>query len=116
MPEMHFRVRWPDGSTDTCYSPSWVIEEHLTEGASYALEEFVARARAALDIASERVRAKYGFACSSALDQASAIERKAQDMSSVAPAGSVTVLGFDKHAARDARAASTASEREASGK
>jgi uncharacterized repeat protein (TIGR04042 family) len=116
MPEMHFRVRWPDGSTDTCYSPSWVIEEHLTEGASYTLDDFAARARAALDIASERVRAKYGFACSSALDQASAIERKAQTLGALASAGSVTVLGFDKQAPRDARAAATTSEREASGK
>lgn len=116
MPEMHFRVRWPDGSTDTCYSPSWVIEEHLAEGASYALDDFVARARAALDIASERVRAKYGFACSSALDQAAAIERKAQTMACVASSGSVTVLGFEKQAPRDARAVGTTSEQEASGK
>ena len=32
MPEMWFVVRWPDGSSETCYSPSLVIKEHFSEG------------------------------------------------------------------------------------
>jgi uncharacterized repeat protein (TIGR04042 family) len=77
MPEMNFTVRWPDDSIDDCYSPSLVIKEYLNVGAQYAVPEFVERSRTALNIASERVRAKYGYACSSAMDQLDRIERKA---------------------------------------
>ena len=73
MPEMHFRVRWPHGLVQDCYSPSYVIEEHLAAGESYPVPAFVERVRAALEIASERVRARYGFACSSALEQLRAL-------------------------------------------
>lgn len=78
MPEMRFTVRWPDGSLDDCYSPSLVIKDYLAVGGSYAVDDFVRRSRDALHIASERVRAKYGFACSSALDQLARIEQKAE--------------------------------------
>ena len=37
MPEMHFRVRFPNGATIDCYSPSYVIEDYLSEGQSYAV-------------------------------------------------------------------------------
>ncbi|MCX6468700.1 MAG: MSMEG_0570 family nitrogen starvation response protein [Corynebacteriales bacterium] len=67
MPEMIFDVRWPDGSVDRCYSPSLVMHDHLTDGASYTVDDFVSRSVSALDTASERVRAKYGFACTSAM-------------------------------------------------
>ena len=92
MPEMHFQVEWPDGRVDRCYSPSLVVREHLAVGASYPLREFVDRTRTALGIASERVRAKYGYACSAALDQLAAIERTAQGF---APAAQVRVIAFD---------------------
>jgi hypothetical protein len=46
-------------------------------GAQYAEPEFVERSRTALNIASEGVRAKYGYTCSSAMDQLDRIERKA---------------------------------------
>ncbi len=74
MPEMHFRVRWPDDTVTDCYSPSLVVKEHLEAGRSYPLAEFVQRSATALNIGSERVREKYGFACSSALDQLRRIE------------------------------------------
>ena len=66
MPEMTFTVRWPDGRTDECYSPSLVMHDHLTVGSSYTIEDFTVRSTTALDEASERVRKKFGFACSSA--------------------------------------------------
>ena len=68
MPEMTFEVRWPDGSTQRCYSPSLVIHDHLTAGTHYAVDDFVERSSRALAEASERVRAKYGFACTSAAE------------------------------------------------
>ena len=60
MPEMRFVVRWPDGRQDSCYSPSLVIKDFLREGESYPVSDFLQRSRQALQIASERVEAKYG--------------------------------------------------------
>ena len=56
MPEMHFKVQWPNGSTEDCYSPSWIIEEYLAAGEDYAVSDFVERVGVALNIASDRVR------------------------------------------------------------
>ena len=77
MPEMHFLVRWPDGRETRCYSPSLVVEKHLEPGAHYPVAEFVRRSGEALAIASDRVQAKYGMACSRALGQRAEIERRA---------------------------------------
>lgn len=77
MPEVRFTIRWPDGSEESCYSPSTAIRRHLTADASYPLEAFLARARAGLNEASDRVREKYGFTCSSAMDQLTRIETRA---------------------------------------
>jgi uncharacterized repeat protein (TIGR04042 family) len=103
MPEMHFRVEWPNGQISRCYSPSYVIEEHLAVGTAYGVDDFVARARTALEIASERVRAKYGYECSSALDQLRSIEETAAALAPSERDGDVRVLAFEKHAPRDAR-------------
>lgn len=75
MPEIRFRVRWPDRSETLCYSPSLIIKEFFVPGESYELTDFVARSREALNIASERVKQKYGFYCSSAASQMADIER-----------------------------------------
>jgi uncharacterized repeat protein (TIGR04042 family) len=91
MPEMHFTVRWPDGSDSTCYSPSLIVQDYLAAGQAYPLEDFCQRVREALEIASERVRAKYGFACSRAMDQWAEIEQRSAQFAPQAP---VQVLGF----------------------
>ena len=67
MPEMTFTVRWPDGRVEDCYSPSLVVHDHLVTGRTYAVEDFLDRSLTALATASERVRAKFGFACTSAM-------------------------------------------------
>jgi uncharacterized repeat protein (TIGR04042 family) len=77
MPEMRFVVRWPDGRRESCYSPSLVVREFLREGESYPVSDFLQRSREALQIASERVKAKYGHACSLALGQLARIEATA---------------------------------------
>ena len=77
MPEMRFVIRWPDGQRDSCYSPSLVIRDFLREGESYPVPDFLQRSRKALLIASERVQAKYGRACSLALGQLARIETTA---------------------------------------
>jgi uncharacterized repeat protein (TIGR04042 family) len=74
MPETRFHVRWPDGRRETCYSPSLVVKDFFEEGVSYALDDFLSRSRRALQVASDRVEAKYGHACSLALGQLARIE------------------------------------------
>lgn len=69
MPEMHFRVRWPDGAVQQCYSPSTVIEDYLEADGVYTVADFVERSRQALEIASDRVRAKFGMGCTAAAGQ-----------------------------------------------
>ncbi|MGF6546378.1 MSMEG_0570 family nitrogen starvation response protein [Paraburkholderia youngii] len=86
MPVMHFRVQWPDGTEANCYSPSTVVGEYFVAGQRYALDDFVERAREALHIGSERVREKYGFACSAAMDQLALIEAQAERFASDAQA------------------------------
>ena len=66
MPEMTFDVQWPDGRVQRCYSPSLVMHDYLTSGSDYTVADFVDRSATALQVASERVRAKFGFACTSA--------------------------------------------------
>jgi uncharacterized repeat protein (TIGR04042 family) len=82
MPEMLFHLTWPDGTAETCYSPSLVIREHFSEGGLYTLDDFLARSRIALGIASERVRAKYGVPCSRAQAQLARIEQAAVSFAS----------------------------------
>jgi len=95
MPEMRFSIRWPDGRRENCYSPSLVIKDYFAPGETYALDDFVARSRTALHIASERVKAKYGFACSSAMDQLARIETAAKAFATL-PDARVSVDAFDE--------------------
>nr|WP_206292732.1 MSMEG_0570 family nitrogen starvation response protein [Humisphaera borealis] len=92
---MRFRVRWPDESVSSCYSPSLVIKDFFEVGQSYTVADFVGRSREALTIASNRVKQKYGFACSSAADQLQSIESTAARFKN-ASEQKVLVLGFDE--------------------
>jgi uncharacterized repeat protein (TIGR04042 family) len=69
MPEVRFRIRWPDSRTELCYSPSTVIKDVFAAGESYPLADFMARAEAGLTRASARVKAVHGHACASAAAQ-----------------------------------------------
>lgn len=95
MPEMHFRIRWPSGTQETCYSPSLVIKDFFAPGESYPVAEFLTRSREALTIASDRVKARYGWPCSLALGQLRSIEAAGQAFASDDDAR-VTVLAFDE--------------------
>jgi uncharacterized repeat protein (TIGR04042 family) len=93
MPAMHFQLRWPDQRETRCYSPSLVIKDHFSPGTRYPLPEFMREVRAALNTASERVRAKFGFACSMAMDQLAQIETIATHFDDTAE---VEVLAFEE--------------------
>lgn len=75
MPEVLFTIELPDGATKECYSPSTVVRDYFAAGDEMPLAEFVDKGRRALAEASERVRAKYGFSCSSASAQLDEIAR-----------------------------------------
>jgi uncharacterized repeat protein (TIGR04042 family) len=81
MPEIRFKIAWPDGSQETCYSPSLIVKDYFAPGSEYALEDFVERSRTSLKIASDRVLAKYGMPCSLALGQLQRIEATATQYS-----------------------------------
>ena len=66
MPEVELTLEWPDGARSRLYSPSTVILEHLAPGQTLPVAEVRARGTLALRQASERVRARYGFACTRA--------------------------------------------------
>jgi len=89
---MTFTVRWPDDSVQHCYSPSLVVHDHLDVGAEYSVTEFLARAATALNTASDRVRARYGMACTSALAQLDDLTLRAARFAPDAP---VRVLGLE---------------------
>ncbi|CAN7338879.1 MSMEG_0570 family nitrogen starvation response protein [Pseudorhodoferax sp. LjRoot39] len=93
MPAMHYRLRWPDASENLAYSPSLVIEDFFTPGQDYPLADFLRRVREATSIASARVQAKYGFACSAALDQLADTESRAARFADQ-PDARVRVLAF----------------------
>ena len=90
MPETTFAVRWPDGDERSYYSPSLVVHELLEPGASYDVGELVRRTGAAMHEASERVRAKYGVACSSAVATLEQVQAHAARYPAGGPATVVT--------------------------
>jgi uncharacterized repeat protein (TIGR04042 family) len=95
MPAMRYRLRWPDASTSTCYSPSLVIKDYFEPGASYTLPEFLQRVREATQIASDRVAANFGFACSRAADQLLEIESQAARFADE-PDARIEMLAFEE--------------------
>ena len=86
MPEINFKIEWPDGTQQSCYSPSLVVKKYFSPGEKYELSEFVNLSRTALNIASDRVKAAYGFPCSKALGQLKQIESKASEYREIANA------------------------------
>lgn len=78
MPEVHFRIRWPDDTVMRAYSPSRTIRDALRVGYAYPVAEFVQRSRAALEHGSQRVAQRYGFGCGQAAAQIRVIELTAQ--------------------------------------
>ena len=91
MPEMTFAVRWPDGRETSHYSPSLVMHDFLQVGERYAISDFVGRTSTALGVASDRVRAKYGFACTSAMHSEETIAAAAASY----PAGEVEIVTME---------------------
>ena len=75
MPEFRFSVKLPDGEVRDCYSPSSVVTAFFRPGETLCWAEFLSRTHTALRAAQERVRERYGFACSSATAEAESLEK-----------------------------------------
>ncbi len=93
MPEVRMSIRWPDGALESCYSPSLVLKDYFQIGRSYLLADFRDRSCTALTIASERVRAKFGFPCSRAADQLARIEERCRAFAAF-PGAQIRVEAF----------------------
>ena len=82
MPETRWKIQWPDSAEEICYSPSSIVKQYFDPNRDYELADFVDRARTALNIASDRVQAKYGRPCGLAIGQLAEIEFKAAQFNS----------------------------------
>jgi uncharacterized repeat protein (TIGR04042 family) len=95
MPEVRFRVRWPDQRESLCYSPSSTIKDALKLQHPYRVDAFVECCTAALEHASERVARKYGMGCGQALAQIDRIRREAQPFATD-PQARIVVESFEE--------------------
>jgi putative flavoprotein involved in K+ transport len=86
MPEVHFSITWPDGTVQRAGSPSTAIERFLAPGATYPVAELRRRVRDGLNAASERVRMRFGMACTAAAAELDALEAGAAPFRDDAPA------------------------------
>jgi uncharacterized repeat protein (TIGR04042 family) len=89
MPEIRFKIEWPNGQQELCYSPSLVVKKYFTPGSDYELNAFGERSR----IASDRVKEKFGMPCGLALGQLAQIEAIAAQFSD-RPDARVRLLEF----------------------
>ena len=85
MPEVLLTLQWPDGRTSELYSPSSVILKHLPPGTTLSVGELEQRGMKALHEASERVRARYGFACTRADEEREKLRRQVADYAADQP-------------------------------
>lgn len=99
MPDLTFRIRWPDGGEELCYSPSSIVREFYAEGETYPLDTFMSLSERAFHAASERVRAVYGYPCSRAAAQLAALRESAAPFRKE-PGAAVTFLRFETDADR----------------
>lgn len=94
MPAVNFDVRWPDGDNTTYYSPSTIIYKYLKEGNEYPIDDFKEQSISALDIASERVRERFGYYCSAASAEQEKIIKKYDSLKKHGISGTVTLTRF----------------------
>jgi uncharacterized repeat protein (TIGR04042 family) len=76
MPEVMLELHWPDGQASRFYSPSTIVYEFLKPGETLSIAELEQKGLAALREASERVRARYGFACTRTDEEASKLQKR----------------------------------------
>lgn len=93
MPATTFKVKWPDGTEQGCYSPSTIVKDFFELNHNYTVDEFAAISEKALNAASERVLERFGYACSSAMDQLAEIKIRCAEYGP--DAGNVVVTSIE---------------------
>lgn len=79
MPVTYITIEWPNNEKDEIYSPSSVIIDFFSIGENININDFLVRCNEGLSEASERVRQKFGFACTSALSESNRISEKCKE-------------------------------------
>lgn len=74
MPTVDIAIRWADGTLQTGESPSRAIERFIVAGGAYPRDELRRRLSDGLQAASDRVRERYGMACTAAAAEAQEFE------------------------------------------
>jgi len=74
MPVTYIHIEWPDHTADRVVSPSRVIKKYFRPEEYLSIEMFSATCTKALDEASERVRQKFGYACTAAKAESQRID------------------------------------------
>ncbi|GAA4082351.1 MSMEG_0570 family nitrogen starvation response protein [Zhongshania borealis] len=92
MPAVNFTVSWPDGETREYYSPSTIVHQYLKAGVSYSQAEFAELCQHTMTQASERVRQRYGFACSASSAELEKLQRKLKTLRERNIEGTVAVI------------------------
>lgn len=93
MPETYVNIKWPNGESDSVYSPSSIIESYFNENQDIEITFFVKDCEEALKEASNRVYQKFGFACTSAMSEIQRIKNKSEQ---VVTGGKVTIVSVKK--------------------
>ncbi|HWF54820.1 MAG TPA: MSMEG_0569 family flavin-dependent oxidoreductase [Solirubrobacteraceae bacterium] len=78
MPRVTVQIRWADGAEQAAVSPSRAIERFVVARGRYPRDELVRRLRDGLAAASERVRERYGVACTAAAEELAAVQAGAR--------------------------------------
>lgn len=79
MPITYVNIQWPNNQKDQIYSPSSVIKDYFEIGESMDISNFLSNSNNALTEASERVRKKFGYACTAAQAEAIRIKEKSEE-------------------------------------
>ena len=79
MPVTYVNIEWPGSESDQVYSPSGIIKEYFKPGETITVDTFSTTCNEALNEASERVRQKFGFACTAAQAELHRINEKCKN-------------------------------------
>ena len=93
MPITYVHIELPDQTKDQIYSPSSVIKEYFNPGEDLTVSKFLTTCNEGLQEASERVRQKFGYACTSAIAESQRIHTLCKNYDS---SKKIKIISFKK--------------------
>ena len=94
MPAVNFKLAWPDGEQQEYYCPSTVIYHYFEAGQQISQSDFSENITAALNAASDRVHAKFGYYCSAASAELQKINDKLNQLQQAEITGDIQLVEF----------------------